>query len=209
MLQLAWRTFRELSKSLGQRANFRELGRLAVSDVAREKTRKVSAASRWDEAYRAHRQTNSRHDPEALGVLRHLARRDERGLLHGAKGRALSRHEQRGQRRAPLPCAQHRRHETRLGVAATTCSYKDWYGTDLIIFFGANPANDQPVTTKYLHEAKKLGTKVVMVNPYREPGMERYWVPSTSQERAVRHGHRGLLVSRFPPAATSRSSAAC
>jgi len=65
-----------------------------------------------------------------------------------------------------------------VGVAATTCSYKDWYGTDLIVFFGANPANDQPVTTKYLHEAKELGTKIVMVNPYREPGMQRYWVPS-------------------------------
>ena len=66
-----------------------------------------------------------------------------------------------------------------LGVAATTCSYKDWWGTDLLLFFGANPANDQPVTTKYIHEAKKKGTKVVMVNPYREPGMDRYWVPST------------------------------
>jgi molybdopterin-dependent oxidoreductase alpha subunit len=66
-----------------------------------------------------------------------------------------------------------------LGVAATTCSYKDWWGTDLIIFFGANPANDQPVTTKYLHEAKKTGAKVAMVNPYLEPGMKRYWVPST------------------------------
>lgn len=66
-----------------------------------------------------------------------------------------------------------------LGVGATTCSYKDWYGTELIVFFGANPANDQPVTTKYLHEAKRLGTKVVMVNPYREPGLERYWIPST------------------------------
>ena len=65
-----------------------------------------------------------------------------------------------------------------LGVAATTCSYKDWYGTDLVVFFGANPANDQPVTTKYLHEAKRLGTKIVMVNPYCEPGLRRYWVPS-------------------------------
>jgi molybdopterin-dependent oxidoreductase alpha subunit len=65
-----------------------------------------------------------------------------------------------------------------IGHAATTCSYTDWYGTDLVIFFGANPANDQPVTTKYLHQAKKLGTKVIMVNPYREPGMDRYWVPS-------------------------------
>lgn len=68
-----------------------------------------------------------------------------------------------------------------IGVAATTCSYKDWWGTDLIIFFGANPANDQPVTTKYLHEAKQLGTKIVIVNPYREPGMERYWVPSSAK----------------------------
>ena len=66
-----------------------------------------------------------------------------------------------------------------LGVAATTCSYRDWYGADLVVFFGANPANDQPVTTKYLHEAKRLGTRVVMVNPYCEPGLERYWVPST------------------------------
>jgi molybdopterin-dependent oxidoreductase alpha subunit len=66
-----------------------------------------------------------------------------------------------------------------IGAAATTCSYRDWWGSDLIVFFGANPANDQPVTTKYLHEAKKLGTKVALVNPYREPGMERYWVPST------------------------------
>ena len=66
-----------------------------------------------------------------------------------------------------------------VGVAATTCSYSDWWGTDLIIFFGANPANDQPVTTKYLHEAKRTGARVVMVNPYREPGMQRYWVPSS------------------------------
>ena len=65
-----------------------------------------------------------------------------------------------------------------LGVGASTCSYKDWYGTDLVIFFGSNPANDQPVSTKYLHEAKKLGTKVVLVNPLLEPGMKKYWVPS-------------------------------
>ena len=65
-----------------------------------------------------------------------------------------------------------------LGVAATTCSYRDWFGADLVVFFGANPANDQPVTMKYLDAAKRLGTKVVVVNPYREPGMERYWVPS-------------------------------
>ncbi|TVR51424.1 MAG: formate dehydrogenase, partial [Puniceicoccaceae bacterium] len=65
-----------------------------------------------------------------------------------------------------------------LGVSASTCSYRDWYGSDLIVFFGSNPANDQPVALKYLHEAKKRGTRVVVVNPYLEPGMKRYWVPS-------------------------------
>lgn len=69
--------------------------------------------------------------------------------------------------------------KTTLGVAASTCSYRDWYGTDLIVFFGSNPANDQPVAMKYLDAAKRLGTRVALVNPYREPGMERYWVPST------------------------------
>src|SRR6516164_7859901 len=31
---------------------------------------------------------------------------------------------------------------------------------------------------KYLYYARKAGTKVAVVNPYREPAMERYWVPS-------------------------------
>jgi molybdopterin-dependent oxidoreductase alpha subunit len=68
-----------------------------------------------------------------------------------------------------------------LGVAATTCSYSDWIGTDLVVFIGANVANNQPVATKYLHYARKAGTKVAVVNTYREPGMERYWVPSVAE----------------------------
>jgi molybdopterin-dependent oxidoreductase alpha subunit len=65
-----------------------------------------------------------------------------------------------------------------VGLAATTCSYRDWYETDVIVLLGSNPANDQPVATKYLHEAKKRGARVIVVNAYREPGLERYWVPS-------------------------------
>ncbi len=65
-----------------------------------------------------------------------------------------------------------------IGAAATTCSYKDWIGTDLLVFIGSNVANNQPVTVKYLHYARKAGTHIVVINTYREPGMERYWVPS-------------------------------
>jgi molybdopterin-dependent oxidoreductase alpha subunit len=67
-----------------------------------------------------------------------------------------------------------------LGVAASTCSYRDWYGSDLVIFLGSNPANDQPVALKYLAESKQLGTRVLMVNTFREPGMERYFIPSSA-----------------------------
>jgi molybdopterin-dependent oxidoreductase alpha subunit len=65
-----------------------------------------------------------------------------------------------------------------VGVASTTCSYTDWIGSDLLVFIGANPANNQPVTTKYMHHAKAEGTRIVSVNTMREPGMERYWIPS-------------------------------
>ncbi len=68
-----------------------------------------------------------------------------------------------------------------LGVAASTCSYRDWYDADWVVFFGSNPANDQPVSMKYLDEAKRGGTRVAVVNPYREPGMHRYWVPSAAR----------------------------
>lgn len=65
-----------------------------------------------------------------------------------------------------------------MGIAATTCSYTDFMDTELIVFIGSNVANNQPVATKYLHYAKKNGAKIVSINTYREPGMERYWIPS-------------------------------
>jgi molybdopterin-dependent oxidoreductase alpha subunit len=65
-----------------------------------------------------------------------------------------------------------------LGYGASTCSYVDWLRADLIVLFGSNVANNQPVTTKYLHQAKENGAQIAVVNPYREPGLERYWVPS-------------------------------
>ena len=65
-----------------------------------------------------------------------------------------------------------------IGVAASTCSLQDVLESDLVVLWGANVANNQPVFTKYLYLAKQHGTRVVVVNPYLEPGLERYWVPS-------------------------------
>ncbi|MFV0316287.1 MAG: FdhF/YdeP family oxidoreductase [Microthrixaceae bacterium] len=68
-----------------------------------------------------------------------------------------------------------------IGVGASTCSLRDVLETDLIVLWGTNPANNQPVFTKYLHEAKVNGARVVVVNPYLEPGLDRYWVPSNAE----------------------------
>ncbi len=68
-----------------------------------------------------------------------------------------------------------------LGYGASTCSYVDWLDADLIVFFGANTPNNQPVTTKYLYKATQRGAQVAVVNTFREPGLARYWVPSIAE----------------------------
>lgn len=68
-----------------------------------------------------------------------------------------------------------------LGIGASSCNYKDWIGTDVLIFWGSVAANNQPVSTKYMYAAKKAGTKIIMINPYREPAMENYWIPSVAE----------------------------
>lgn len=68
-----------------------------------------------------------------------------------------------------------------LGIAASSCSNSDWIGTELIVLAGANIANNQPVATKYLYYAKQKGARIVVVNPYREPGLENYWIPSVTK----------------------------
>ncbi len=65
-----------------------------------------------------------------------------------------------------------------IGVSASTCSLEDIQDSNLLIIWGANPANNQPVLMKHLFLARKRGLRVVVVNPVLEPGLDRYWVPS-------------------------------
>jgi len=156
----------------------RELGRLSYP-MLREKGDAGFRRIQWEEAYQRISRRIRRSDPKKIAFyltsrgitneVYYVAQKVARFLgTNNIDNAARLCH-------SPSTGAM----KTALGVAASTCSYKDWYGSDLIIFFGANPANDQPVTIKYLHGARKLGTKVVVINPYKEPGMVRYWVPST------------------------------
>ena len=105
-----------------------------------------------------------------------------------------------------------------IGVAASTCSMQDVLDTDLIVLWGTNVANNQPVFTKYLYLARKRGARVVVVNPYLEPGLERYWVPSNVESalfgtQAVRPpragppgGRRRLRQRRAPARSIERDA---
>ncbi|KKI90280.1 formate dehydrogenase [Bacillus sp. SA1-12] len=68
-----------------------------------------------------------------------------------------------------------------IGVGASTANYQDWFGTDVLVFWGSIASNSSPVSTKYMLEAKKRGTKIIVINPYKEPAMDQYWIPSNME----------------------------
>jgi molybdopterin-dependent oxidoreductase alpha subunit len=67
-----------------------------------------------------------------------------------------------------------------IGYGAPTCSLSDLIGTDLILLWGTNLANNQPVSVKYLKAAKEEGARIVVINTTREKGLESYWIPSNA-----------------------------
>ena len=68
-----------------------------------------------------------------------------------------------------------------IGVGAPTISLSDLIGTDLILLWGTNLANNQPVSVKYLHHAKAAGTRIVSINTVDEKGLNNYWIPSITR----------------------------
>lgn len=158
-------------------SELRELGRLAYPMIRRRGDRGFSRIT-WDKALGLIADRINRTSPQNLAFFM-----TSRGLTNETyyaaqkAARFLGTNNVDNSSRichAPSTVAMKRA----LGVAASTCSYKDWIGTDLLVFFGSNTPNNQPVTTKYIYHAKKQGTRVAVINPYREPGLERYWVPS-------------------------------
>ena len=69
-----------------------------------------------------------------------------------------------------------------LGYAAPTCSLSDFIGTDLLLLFGPDIADHQPVTAQYIKFAKKTGTHVVMVNPTGNGRLERNATESATND---------------------------
>jgi molybdopterin-dependent oxidoreductase alpha subunit len=158
----------------------RKLGRLAVPMIRRKGDKGFRRVT-WDEALSTIAAQIKVTDPKRVGwYMTSRGLTNEAYYAHNKVARFVgTNHVDTSARICHAPSTAGL--SATVGCAATTCSYSDWIGADLIVFVGANPANNQPVTTKYLYYAKKEGTKVFIVNPYKEPGMQRYWVPSVTE----------------------------
>jgi molybdopterin-dependent oxidoreductase alpha subunit len=158
----------------------RALGRLG-EPMIRLRHEKGFRVATWEEAYETAAQGIRNTKPERFAVYL-----TSRGILNEAyyaaqkAARAMGTNHVDNSARL-CHAASTVAMKKALGHGASTCSYRDWIGTDLIVFFGSNTPNNQPVTTKYLYEARQRGTRVVVVNPYFEPGLRRYWVPSVPE----------------------------
>jgi molybdopterin-dependent oxidoreductase alpha subunit len=158
----------------------RDLGRLG-RPMLRERGDRGFRRISWDEAHGMLAEKLRTLDPARIGFyLTSRGITNETYYVAGKVARFLGTNNVDNSARvchAPSTAAM----KQTIGVSASTVSYKDWIGADLICFIGSDVANNQPVTMKYLYYAKRQGTKVAVVNPYREPGMVRYWVPSVTE----------------------------
>ncbi len=161
-------------------ADLRSLGRLAHPMRRRRGERGFTRVS-WDEALGALSEGIGATTPERVGMfVTSRGITNETYYVAGKAARAMGIANVDSAARichAPSTTAL----RATIGVAATTCSLSDVLTTDLLVIWGANPANNQPVFMKYLYKARVNGTRVVVVNPYLEPGLDRYWVPSTAE----------------------------
>lgn len=161
-------------------SKLRKLGRLAVP-MMRRKGDKGFRRIPWDEAITLTAERLRAVDPHRLGW--YLTSRGLTNEAYYAQQKVArffgTNHVDTSARLCHAPSTAGL--NATVGCAATTCSYSDWIGSDLIVFVGTNIANNQPVAMKYLYYAKQAGTKVFLVNPYFEPGLDRYWVPSVPE----------------------------
>ena len=161
-------------------AELRDLGRLSEPMLRRGGDKGFSLVS-WDDALDRIAETARSTDPARLAF--YLTSRGTTNEVYYAAQKAArflgTNHIDNSARlcHAASTIAM----KAMLGHGASTCSYVDWLHADLIVLFGSNAANNQPVALKYLHQAKKNGAQIAVVNPFREPGLDRYWIPSIAK----------------------------
>ncbi|MFO1496390.1 MAG: FdhF/YdeP family oxidoreductase [Lysobacterales bacterium] len=69
-----------------------------------------------------------------------------------------------------------------IGVGKGTVSLDDFAATDLLLSFGHNPGTNHPRMLGTLRELARRGVPIVVINPLRERGLERFRSPKHASE---------------------------
>lgn len=65
-----------------------------------------------------------------------------------------------------------------LGGGTSTVMLEDIQKCDLVVLIGANPASNHPRMMSFLAELRQRGGKIVVINPFKELGLQQFKVPS-------------------------------
>ncbi len=68
-----------------------------------------------------------------------------------------------------------------IGTGTATIQLDDLDHTDLIFLIGANPSSNHPRFMRTLMDIRRRGGKVIVINPARERGLEKFYVPSDAR----------------------------
>ncbi len=92
-----------------------------------------------------------------------------------------------------LPDSSNMCHETTsvalpasIGVPVGTVTLEDFAHTDCIMFFGQNPGSNSPRMLHALQEASERNVPIIVYNPLRERGLERFTDPQSPGEMLSR-----------------------
>ena len=73
-----------------------------------------------------------------------------------------------------------------IGVPVGTVTLDDFAKTDCILFFGQNPGSNSPRMLHPLQSASERGVPIIVYNPLRERGLERFTNPQSAAEMMTR-----------------------
>ncbi len=75
-----------------------------------------------------------------------------------------------------------------IGIGKGTVTLEDFEYADTLLLFGHNPGTNHPRMLGTLREAAKRGCRILVFNPLRERGMERFVNPQDPGEMLTNHG---------------------
>lgn len=161
-------------------AQLRELGRIPYPLIRRPGENRFSRIT-WDEAMDMIAEKMKKLDPKQYGFyLTSRGITNESYYVAAKAARFLgTNHIDNASRICHSPSKTALKRS--VGIGASSANYLDWIGSDVLLFWGSVASNSSPVSTKYMLAAKKKGTKIIVINPHREPAMDKYWVPSNAE----------------------------